>query len=204
MDSEINMWTEQSLRTLIEDVLNEIIENAIEKARTAIKNNTATDKDTVVGEVKLIKEETLIEEETVIEKEFEIEEPDIDSVVETIVKELVLSVCQTSTGGGDEAEDSPAPIPVAVYMIDTDKKSAVDEDGIKGDSAEKDVADQVSQPAEGDEVKNEFGDVVGRIDAEVIPAAKHLAPHKPKRRLAAAWCGIKRFLLCGCCAPRGK
>jgi len=203
MDS-VDMWTEQSLRTFIKDVLNEIIESAIEKARTAIENNTATDKDTVADEVKLIKEQTMIEEQTVIEKEFEIEEPDSDSVVETIVEELVLSVCQLSTDGGDEAEDSSAPTPVAVDMINTDKKSVVDEDGVKCDSVEKKVGDQVSQPVEGADDKNAFGDVVGRIDAEVIPAAKHLAPHKLKNRLAAAWCGIKRFLLCGCCVPRGK
>jgi len=202
MDS-VDMLTEQSLRTLIKDVINEIIESAIEKALTAIENNNATDKDTVVDEVKVIDEETLIEEntvikeETVIKKEFEIEEPDKDSVVETIVEELVLSVCQSSTGGGDEAEDSPAPTPVAVDMINTNKKYT-------GDSAEKAVADQISQSAEGAEVKNTFGDVVVRIDTEVIPAAQDLAPPKRKRRLAVAWRGIKRLFLCGCCSPRGK
>jgi len=203
MDS-VDMLTEQSLRTLIKDVINEIVENAIEKALAAIENSNAIDKDTEVGEVKLIEEETLIEEVTVIGKEFDIEEPDIDSVVETIVKELVLSVCQSSTDGGDEAEDSSTPTPVAVDMIETDKKFAVDEDVVKCVSVEKNVGDQVTQPTDGADDRNAFGDVVGRTDAEVIPDAHHLAPHKPKRRLAAVWRGIKRFLLCGCCVPRGK
>jgi len=192
MDSAVDMLTEQSLRTLIEDVLNEITESAIEKAHKAIEENietNETDENTVVDEVK------------VIEKEFEIEETDIDSVVEIVIEKLIVSVCQSPTGGGDASEDSPAPTLVVVDTIDTETKSL---DRAKGDCAEKAVTNQVSQPAKGAEIRNTLGDLVGWLDAGAILAAQELAPRKRQRRLAAPWRGIKRFFLCGCCVPRGE
>ncbi|CAH1722977.1 unnamed protein product [Aphis gossypii] len=134
----VDVSTEQSPRTLIEDLLNEIIETAIEaahKEKIAIEENTATDEDTVIVE------DTTIVEETVIDKETE-----IDSVVEAVVEGFILSVCQSSPGGGDAPEGSLAPTLVVFDIIDTETTSteAFDENGPKGDCAAKAVTDKVS------------------------------------------------------------
>ncbi|KAE9534336.1 hypothetical protein AGLY_008426 [Aphis glycines] len=162
MDSVDMTNNEQSLRTLIEDLLNEIIESAIETAahKENFKENTENDEDTAI-------------------------EIEIESVVGAVVEELIVSVCQSSHGGGDAPEGLPAPTFVVVDTIDT-AEAVDDEDGPKGDYAANAVTEKVSQPAKGPEVRNTFGDLVGWLDAGEIPAAQELVLRKRQKRLAAA------------------
>jgi len=196
MDST-KMTTEKNIKSFIEDLLNEIIETVIETASKekttigAIEENTAIDEDLVIVE------NTVIEEETAIEKE-----TDIDSAVKEIVEELILSACRSSPGGGDVPEKLPTPT-VTVDDINTEKTSieAVDEYGPKGDCV-KPTMGKVLQPAKGAEITlNTFRQQVGWLEPRVI-TPREFARWQRRRRLAAVWWNVKRFLLYGCCAPR--
>ncbi|KAE9532359.1 hypothetical protein AGLY_009982 [Aphis glycines] len=93
--------------------------------------------------------------------------------------ELIVSVSRSSHGGGDAPEGLSAPTREVIDIVDT--AEAVVEDEPKGECD---------------------ANAILKKDAGVIPAAQQLAPRKRRRRLAAAWRVIKRFFLCGCCAPR--
>ncbi|XP_050056272.1 uncharacterized protein LOC126549913 isoform X3 [Aphis gossypii] len=101
-------------------------------------------------------------------------------------EELIVSMSRSSHDGGDALEGLSAPTLVVIDIVDT-AEAAVDT-----------VEAVVEDEPKGECDANAFLEK----DAGEIPAAQQLAPRKRRRRLAAAWRVIKRFFLCGCCAPR--